>query len=63
MSAEEQREMVDHLRKNCWCIDHFDEWTVEKTLDHMDRLGTQMQMLSFVPNTVLKLRRSNGLRS
>ncbi len=59
MSAEEQREMVDHLRKNCWCIDHFDEWTVEKTLDHMDRLGTQMQMLSFVPNTVQKLRRSN----
>lgn len=46
MSAEERQVIADGLRQNCWCIDHMEQWTPEATLDYMDRIGIQMQMLS-----------------
>src|SRR4051812_18752747 len=35
------------------------EWSVESTLDYMDRAGIQMQLLSNIPKNLDKLRASN----
>lgn len=59
MPEKERQEIVEGLRQNCWCIDHLDQWTPEATLDYMDRIGMQMQMLSYVPSDSKSLRRAN----
>jgi predicted TIM-barrel fold metal-dependent hydrolase len=57
--AEINEAIVQVMRQACWCIDEAPAWSVEHTLDYMDRAGIQMQLLSNLPKTYPELRQSN----
>jgi predicted TIM-barrel fold metal-dependent hydrolase len=59
MTADEGAEIALLLRQACWCIDEPVHWDPAATLAYMDRTGIQMQMLSYVPPDVTKLRAAN----
>ncbi len=54
-----QQEIARQLRQACWCIEEPVSWDPATTLAYMDRTGIQMQMLSYVPPDVAKLRETN----
>ena len=56
---EAQEEIARQLRQACWCINEPVGWDPATTLAYMDRTGIQMQMLSYVPPDVAKLREAN----
>jgi len=47
------------MRSDSFMVPEPYHWTVEKTLDYMDRAGMGMQMLSNIPKTLEALRASN----
>lgn len=52
--------VVEIMRQNCWCVEEAPSWSLERTLDYMDRTGIQMQMLSNIPKWLDGLRESNA---
>ncbi len=46
-------------KRTNWAAPRHAEWTPEATLDHMDRTGIAMQMLSNIPKALPELRQSN----
>jgi len=51
--------LLDSSDRHCWCIEELVSWDPAATLAYMDRTGIQMQMLSYVPPDVAKLREAN----
>ncbi len=47
------------MRAGCFLAPEPFDWTVEATLDHMDRSGIAMQVLSNIPKTLADLESSN----
>jgi 6-methylsalicylate decarboxylase len=58
-TAEQRESSWQALRKACFMAPEPYHWTVEKTLDHMDRTGIGMQLLSNQPAGTEALRASN----
>lgn len=59
MTADEGAEITRRPREVCWCIKEPVHWNPAPTLAYMDRTGIQMQMQSYVPPDVNKLREAN----
>jgi 6-methylsalicylate decarboxylase len=58
-TPEELKSTVELSRFGCFLMSEPFEWTPELALDHMDRWGIAMQLLSNIPKTTTLLRESN----
>ena len=59
MTADEEKAFTAGLQKACWCWDEPVRWDAASTLAYLDRTGIQMQMLSYLPPDIAKLRAAN----
>jgi predicted TIM-barrel fold metal-dependent hydrolase len=59
ISSEESDRRWEARKKTNWAAPRQPDWTVEATLEYMDRVGIAVQMLSNIPKTLPELKASN----
>jgi len=58
-SDEERKQQIKTMRDAAFMVPYEWSWSMEDTLAYMDKAGIQMQMLSYLPPDLAKLKKAN----
>lgn len=58
-NEDERKQQIQTMRDSKFMVPFEWEWPMDKTLSYMDSAGIQMQMLSYVPPDLAKLKQAN----
>ena len=59
VSDEERRHQIDGFRESKFMVPYGYKWDLNDTLAYMDKAGIQLQMLSYIPQDLSKLKQAN----